>query len=269
MDSFSIGKSILSKEYTEHCVFDEIDYIKKFYNSISFACFLFVPTGTRGITNYASYMYRSFEGTLDSIRTLLKNGRITDAFVLLRKLFDDVITEIYIDVIRKDKYDIEQNRIIKDIDEWLTGKYRLPKIKKILNVLEKSQTTEKIYPFFGWKTYIEKNRELLDDIVHSNRFNLLLLNCNSVHLDNRLKQLQNISIVLGQIIMIHLSFIFYLNPQYLMDSTYMDYIDLGETPPEGCENLIAPYAQNAFDKYIKPHPKLAAFIKKECYLHIK
>lgn len=49
----------------------------------------------------------------------------------------------------------------------------------------------------------------------------------------------------------------------------MDYMDLGKTPPEGCEVWIASYAQDAFNRYIKPHLKLAVFIKQKCYLHIE
>ena len=137
-------------------MFYEINFIKDFYDSISYAGISFFPTGTSAITNYASYIYMSLAGTLDSIQTLLKIGRINDAFVLLRKIFDDIITEIYIDVIRKEKYDIEQNRIIEDIDAWLNSKYRLPNITKILDILKKSQTTKSIYHFFGWETYLKK-----------------------------------------------------------------------------------------------------------------
>ena len=71
------------------------------------SCFSFIATGTHGITNYASYVYSAIEGTLDSITILLKNGRINDAYTLIRKLFDDILLEIYMDVILKDKISID------------------------------------------------------------------------------------------------------------------------------------------------------------------
>ena len=40
----------------------------------------------------------------NSIKTLLTIGRINDALVLVRKLFDDILTEIYLDVTLKDKF---------------------------------------------------------------------------------------------------------------------------------------------------------------------
>lgn len=144
-----IDSSICSKEYTEHPIFEEIKYMISFYDRLSYTCYRFVPVGTQGVGNYASYVYSALKGTLDSIQTLLKMGRINDAFVLVRKLFDDVLTEVYIDVISKDKYDWEKNLIVKDVDEWLRGKYRIPPIKKILKILEKSQAAKELYSFFG------------------------------------------------------------------------------------------------------------------------
>lgn len=265
----NVDSSIHSKEYIEHPVFEEIKYIMNLYDHISDGCYSFIPSGTLCIGNYASDIFMALEGTLDSIQTLLKIGRINDTYTLVRKLFDDVFVEIYIDVIRNDQYDWQKSFIVKNVEEWLKGKHRIPGTKQILAILKKSPITREIYPFFGWKTYLKKNRELLDDSVHSNRYQLLLLNCNVLHLDNRLKQLQNVLILLKQIITLHMAFIFHMNPQYLMASDYMDYMEVGQLPPGGSDTWIAPYAQEAFDRYIKPSSKLAAFIKQECYLNIE
>ena len=268
-----IDSSILSKEYHNHPVFEEIKDMMALYDCISYSCFSFIPSGTfkpetLSIGNFASYIYWALEGTLDSIQALLKKGRINDALVLVRKLFDDVLSEIYIHVTLKDKYDWENAFVVEDVDEWLRSKHRIPNINKILSSLKESQTTQKLYPFFGWETCLKKNRELLNDSVHSNSFQFLLLNCNGLHLENREKQLQNISTLLNQIITIHLAFIFYINPIYLIASDYIDHMQEGLTPPDGSEAWIAPYAQEAFAKYIKPHARLAAVIRQECYLQI-
>ena len=54
-----------------------------------------------------------------------------------------------------------------------------------------------------------------------------------------------------------------------MASDYMDYVEMGENPPEGSEAWIAPFAQDAFDKVIKPHKAIANFILTTCYLEIQ
>lgn len=68
---------------------------------------------------------------------------------------------------------------------------------------------------------------------------------------------------------IQVAFIFHLNSVYFMASDFMDYMEVGEQPPKGSDLWIAPYAQEAFDKYIKPDAKLAAYIKENCCLDIE
>ena len=54
----------------------------------------------------------------------------------------------------------------------------------------------------------------------------------------------------------------------MMASDYIDSLEIGMTPPEGSERWIAPFAQEAFDKYIVPYKALAEFIKDNCCLEI-
>ena len=258
----------MPEAYLKHKVFDDLKYMRKFYDSLSCSCFSFVVSGTKGIVNYASNVYSAIEGTLDSITTLLTKGRINDAYTLIRKLFDDILLEIYMDVTLKDKFSLD-NYIVEEVNEWIQGKHRIPKSEKILKYLKTSERTRDLYPLFGWDTYLKKNRELLDDSVHSNRYHLMLLNCNRAYIANRERHLKNCEIVLNQLFLLHLSFIFHLNPQYLMAFDYIYYMDEGLTPPEGSEAWIASFAQDAFDKVIKPHKAIANFILTTCYLEIQ
>jgi len=255
--------------YHTHHVFEEINYMMDYYENVSFSCFSFVPTGTNGIANYASYIYLSLKGTLDSIRLVMKAGQLSDAYVLIRKFFDDVLVDIYLDIVRKDKFDWMKSIIVKDVDEWLRGKHRIPGVKQILKVIKESPTSKDLYPFFGWDSYLKHNRTILDDNVHANRYASILLNCRDVEFGDRVKSLDGASIILKQVFTIHLAFIFYLNGQFMMASDYIDSLEIGLTPPEGCENWIASFAQEAFDKYIKPNKQLAIFIKKHCPLGIE
>ena len=263
-----VNSEINRELYQKHPVFELIEHMKDYYDGVSDTCFHFIPEGTLGVGNYASYVYLSLYSTLESIRMLLKSGHINDAFVLIRKLFDTVLVEIYFDVVRKDQFDWIESFVVKDVDEWLKGKYRIPRTEKILYVLKNSPSTKDLYPFFGWETSLKKNRELLDNSVHANHYSSILWNCPSVHIDDRERQLKNASIVLDQIMLIHMSFVFYLNGHYMMASDHVDFLDMGMTPPEGSEYWLANYAQKAFDEFIKPHERLAAFIKEHCAMEI-
>ena len=174
--------------YKNHKVFKEIDCMMELYGNISFACFPFVPSGTSLIMNYVTYTYQAIQGTLESIKNLLEIGRISDAYTLVRKYFDDVMVDLYIDVIRKDGYYWLKFECVDDVEKWIKSKHRIPPIKKILVTLKNSVCTKELYPYFGWDTYFNQNRTILDDFVNSNRYSLMVLNCSDVYLQNREKQ---------------------------------------------------------------------------------
>ena len=81
-------------------MFKTIDRITEFYDGVSDTCFLFIPKGTVSSVNYAAYIFMSLRSTLVGIKLLLKEGNISDAFVLIRKYFDMVLTETYLNVVR-------------------------------------------------------------------------------------------------------------------------------------------------------------------------
>lgn len=109
-----VNSQVNYETYQNHPVFGLIDRMKHFYNGVADTCFQFVPNGTLAACNYATCVYMSIRSTLDSIKMLLKEGHITDAFVLIRKLFDTVLVDIYFDIVREDPYDWMENFVVKD-----------------------------------------------------------------------------------------------------------------------------------------------------------
>ena len=255
--------------YQNHEVFGLIDKMADYYEGLSDTSFSFLPQGTMTIGNYAANIYMSIQSTLESIKMLLKEGHITDAFVLIRKLFDTVLVEIYLNVVREDKFDWMESLVVKDVDEWLKSQHWIPRTEKILEVLKESRTTKDLYPWFGWDGNLKKIRSMLDNHVHASSYYSILLNCAEIYLTDREKQLKIAWVILKQIMVIHLSFMFYMNGPYMMASDYMDYRDMGMEPPEGSECWLASYAQRAFDEFLKPHEKLAGFIKEHCCMEIE
>lgn len=264
-----VSKTNYGEAYYNHEVFELIKHIIDYYDKVAYSCFGFIPNGTLGAANYSSYVFRSICTTLKSIKMLLKEGHLADAFVLIRKLFDTVMVEIYLNVVREEKYDWMENFVVKDVDEWIKRKIRIPRVNNILKVLKESKTTKDLYPFFGWNSYLKTNRDFLDEHVHVCNFRSVMLNCKDNYLESRETQLKNAAIVLKQIMIVHLAFTFYMNGHYMMADTYMSYKEMGDTPPEGSEHWLAKYAQDAFDEFIKPHTKLAEFIKENCCMVIE
>lgn len=250
----------LSDTYKQHKVFSELKDVRKVYDFLSKNCFLFIPMGTRGLCNYASYLYESMGGTLDSCSLLLNNERINDAFAVLRNYFDYVLLDIYTDVLLKDKFK-QGEWFVEEFDNWMQKDFRIPKLKAQLKLLSESMFSKKLYNLFPWQTTFKTYREFLDDSVHGNKYVRLMYNCNTIYLEHRERYLDKFLRIAIDLFQLHLSFICYLNPCYLSSSDYRDCLDLNLTPPKGSEKWIAPWAQEALNKYIKPNKMVYDFLK--------
>ena len=109
-------------EYTDHKIFEELNYYASFYESLSNSVMSFSTKGTSAIANMDTYVYMSMRGTLESIDLVLKNGNLNDGYALLRKYYDSVMINAYTNLY------INQNSEIADfyvaeINDWLHGKW--------------------------------------------------------------------------------------------------------------------------------------------------
>ena len=243
--------------------------IYNFYKHVAYNCFLFIPKGVRSICNYNSYIYDSFAGTTSSISSLVVKGHLNDTCVLLRVYFDNILTGTYINLIAEEKGNVFTNFYVDEVEKWLHMKFRIPSVKKVLTIIETNEKAKTIYSLVNKDNRLKEYRDFLDACVHGNRFQTLLYNCGSLCLEHRDRLLLKIQTILNTLFVLHLSFIFSLNPHYLMASDYNDCLEMGMTPPLGSEYWIAPFAQDAFDKYIKPNQALANYIYENCSLEIK
>ena len=117
------------------------------------------------------------------------------------------------------------------MDNWIKREQWIPRVEKIMTVLRDSESTRDLYPLFGWDGALKRNRELLDGMVHTSSFGNILLNCRDVATVDMEKHLNHISTLLRSFFTIHLGFVFHLNSHYMMASDYVEYQEVGETPP--------------------------------------
>ena len=84
--------------------------------------------------------------------------------------------------------------------------------------------------------------------------------------NNRIKLLNQLSEDMKNIFIKHLVWLFSLKDNYMMASDYIDYLDMGETPPENSQYWVAPFVQEIFDDIVKKNrPDLAEeLIKSTC-----
>ncbi len=259
----------LSEEYNKHEIFIELLEMSKFYNEFSFSIMRFCSLGTKNIINIDTYIMTSISGTLESINDVLKKGRISDAYALLRKYYDMCIINIYVNLYLKDNFSIEKY-VVEKIDNWLKGKEKIPEFKEILKYILKSDRLKLIISVLDKNNIYKAIRNRCNDYMHYNYYKNIIINDNTVVINNRIKYLDLFFMDLINIFILHLSLLFFLEDIYMSSSDYIDYLDCGLTPEEGSQYWVAPFIQEIFDKWIKKYrPDIAKIIKNNTNMNLE
>lgn len=271
-NSFSqnIGKHrpIDSDEYQKHHVFSELDKYIEFYEDLSWSVDNFASTGTTMVFNIDSFIFRSIKGTLESIQLILKNGRINDAYALLRKYYDSVVINIYSNLYLDDHVSIE-NFIVDKINNWLKGTDKLPEYRVMSDYIRKSEKVSVINKLLYSDNRYKNIRDRCNDNTHYNFFFCMLLNDNEVYNENRIKVLNSFSVDIKDIFIFHLAYLFFFKDHFMTSSDYMDALECGVEPKWDSQYWIAPYIQQIFNEIITKHrPDITAAIKQNTYMKL-
>jgi len=263
----------LPKEYREHIIFKNLDSIKDFYDFLSYSSFNFLPEGLPGtFPNIDTYIFSSIKGTIDSVCLLLNKAHINDAFAIVRKYFDEILLDIYFTVYRQEQKRKNPEIFLltaERVKKWIEENFKMPKYGDVIKYFERSESYKSLFCFFDFEKRYRRIRDILDDNMHMNSYQWMITNDNEIHNQYRTRYLNLLDTCINDLFLFHFASCLYLNPQYCMASNYVDYLDLGQTPPEGSENWIANIAQETFNKIIKPHKELALYLKENVYLDIE
>jgi len=242
---------IKSEKYINHSIFQELEHYITYYDRLSFSILQWLNMGIRGgIFNYESYLLSSVKGTIESIKTLLINGRLNDAYSLTRKYHDSVIINIYADLYLEDNFSIE-NMVVQQINNWLHGKEKLPTYKIMNNYLSNHQKLQSINKLLLHEHHYSHLRQRLNDHTHYNFFQYMMFNDNEIYNPKRIETLGQMSNDIRDIFIKHFIWLFTIKDHYMMSSDYRDYLDCGETPPEGSQYDVANFIQEVFENIIK------------------
>lgn len=236
-----------------------------FYDCLSMSVMCFMPLGTKALFNFDTYVYEAMKGSLESILVLIENGRVNDAYALLRKFFDIALINVYVNLYLKKEFNLD-NFIVERIQNWLSGKEKIPEYKDIRQYISASSLhpIQRELSKFPYKVI----RERCNDHMHYNFFSHLMMNTKVVDKD-KIKKLDQFLLDIRYVILLNLSYIFYLNPHYMTSSDYFDYLDCGEKPPDEMQYEVAPFIQGIFDDLIKVEaPLIAELIKNNCAMKL-
>lgn len=239
------------EEFQKHAVFADLERYAAFYESLAFCVFGFVSVGTRAICNIDSYVLSSIQGTLASIHAILRDGRVNDAYALLRKYYDSAIINIYTNLYLQEQTS-SKAFIVTQIDNWLLGKEGLPKFGIMSDYIRASTTVAPITSLlFADKRY-KRIRDRCNDHMHYNFFGNFLFNDKTIYLDGRQEAMREFSSDLRDVLILHLSYMFFANEHYMMSSDHLDCLECGITPEPDSQYWVAPFVQEIFDQTMKP-----------------
>lgn len=249
---------IINNVNESHKITDQLKEYIEFYEMLSMSIMRFIPLGTKALLNFDTYVYEAMKGTLESILVLIENGRINDAYALLRKFFDISLINVYVNLYLKREWNLDKF-IVEKVQNWLSGKEKIPEYKEIREYIASSslKVIQKELSKFPYKVI----RERCNDHMHYNFFGHLLMNTKVIDKDRNIK-LDQLSQDIRYVVLLNLSYIFFLNPHYMSSANYLDYLDLGERPPEGLQYEVAPFIQTIFETLIRAEaPSIAELIK--------
>jgi len=251
---------VKSDEYRSHKIFEELERHVNFYKHFSFHIASFMSLGTTSIMNIDTYVYSSMQGTLSSIRILLLDGRINDAYALVRKLHDSIIINIYTTIYLDDNQSIE-NFIVKQINDWISGDSQLPSIRSIKNYIKDAAKLKFLNLLINKDDRYAKIRDRGNDNTHYNFYRNVMLNDNNIYIEKRGAYLTLLSSDVSNLVIMHLAYIFFMCNHYMNSMEILEYFEEGITPPDNIEFEVAPFIQEVFNNLIKKHrPDIANLI---------
>lgn len=248
--------------YQSHKVFPLLDSLVEFYNSVYMLGPDFITDGVMsGLFNVDNVTCGSLAGTLDSVRLVLKEGRINDAYALVRKYHDGIISVLYINVYIAENYSF-QNCVVEKIQQWVKNKQKLPSAEKMLNTIRKHEPLKDLEKLFDFDGLYHRIRRFTNGNTHYNKLYYLWLNNNMIYNPNREKELENLYSCVLHLFILHFAYMYSLNPHYMMSSDYMDALDCHKEPEEDSQYWVARYVTKVFEKYIvTKRPDIAEYMR--------
>ncbi len=261
--------NVNSKTYQEHELFQKLERYIQFYDQLSDSIMPFLTMGTKALGNIDTYVFSSFRGTLGSIAATAKLGHLNDSYSLLRKFYDGIYINIYTILYLEDNINL-QKFIVQEIQCWLSGTAQLPSTRTVSDYIRTHKRLADLNNLlFNDKRYADL-RERCNDNAHYNYYRNLLLNDSEIYNPSREKALNELSADVSELVLIHLSWLFYLNQHYMGSTDHLDYLECGMTPPEDSQYWVASYVQEMFDELIKSNrADIAKLIIENTSMHLK
>jgi len=246
----------------ENTINESLDTQIKFYANISDSIWS-MSNSAHILGNLSSSIFTASSNTIKTIKYTIENNYFSDSYVLIRKIYENILTFLYVELESEDQYDNEQ------IKNWIKGEDTLHNLsmKELIKYFNKNQKINEIFSVLEIENIYKKLKDDCNDYVHNNCLKNITLNA-VFHFDPKTVTYHQTKILsyLDSIHSLSFAIICILKPYYAKSSDYMDHLEMGLTPPENSQYWVAPFMQKEFDKLYKNNQKLARLILKYSYM---
>ncbi len=201
--------------------------------------------------------------TMESVISCCESGCIADANTLLRKYRDDLFFLLYISHYHAQDADTEKIRKIKQkIDEWTKNELDNLNIGKVLGDIASVPRIQHAIDQYNLKESFKKIGEQLNNYVHGN--GPIYYNRNYIieGKDALPDAISQIVFFAKKITVVFLFLLMLIDSPLVASEDYIDFLESGQTPPEGCQYWVAPF----IEEFIKENISL---IDTNCLEYLK
>ncbi len=207
----------------------------------------------------------SSQATLGNIIECCKCFCLADAYTLLRKYRDDLFFCLYLVIYNKsNRFQLNKKtkKMESNIELWCENNLSNLNISEVLSTIGTSNELKGAVCKYDLQKSFNKIGERLNNYTHGNGhsfYNTYLCSFDEKNIENQLND------IVSTALYITTTFLFLLvlsSPQYIMSTDYIDYLDFGQTPPDGSQYWVAPFIADFFRNNIE-------MIDKNCYEYLK
>ena len=224
INEFELNRNGVSTNQDFISLIDLLSQIRDFLSELGYLTFgrdmsVFRQTG---VVN-GNLILDSAARTMESIRFCCMNANFADAYSLLRKYREDE----------------------KNIWDWVHNRQKDLHIGSVLKCIASHPSARKAVKEFQLKDSFDKLADKLNNYVHSNGH--LFYNESYDRLVTKHKIKAECKEFGEVAIFITVSFLFLvvlINPMLIMSYDYTDYLEVGDTPPDGSQYWVAPFVSD-------------------------
>lgn len=258
-DKFEENKNTVLKDENVRQLLKTLTEIRDFLNELGDLTFGrdFLVIRITGVIE-GNVVLESATRTIESIRCCCMSGNFADAYTLVRKFRDDLFYYLYLLVVA-DKSDLTKfvdldklSSDEKNIWDWTHNKQKDLHIGSVLKCIAFHPSAKKAIRIYGLKASFDKISYNLNNYVHSNGYSFYNEPYSKLIVKGKIEEKCNeLSEMTIYITITFLFLMILIRPLLIMSYDYIDYLDCGNTPPEGSQYWVAPFVSQFFKKYKK------------------